>query len=172
MIRIESVLVVAVATCISCATRSNSVANVVTAEEIRADALATAKREEKVAMLIFIMPGESWSERLDKYHADPEVSQVIGRHFVFAKVDIEETFGGEQMYLEYGGMRGVPAFSVLDSEGMLLAHSGDMEQNVGFPNDAEQVDRYVAAIRTACPKLSDEEVEVLRGKLDELRLAQ
>jgi hypothetical protein len=109
---------------------------------------------------------------LDNYHADAEVSRVIGKHFVLVRVDIAETPGGEQMYLEHGGMRGAPAFSILDSKGMLLADSGDVGQNVGFPNDAEQVDRYLAALKLACPKLSDEEVVVLREKLEGMRVTE
>lgn len=146
--------------------------NVPTAEKIRADALAEAKAVGKGVMLVFAMRDQSWCDLLDKYHSHPNVSRVIGTHLVLARVDIAETPGGEQMYLEHGGMRGAPAFSILDSKGMLLADSGDVGQNVGFPNDAEQVDRYLAALKSACPKLSDEEVAVLREKLEGMRVTE
>jgi hypothetical protein len=87
---------------------------------------------------------------------------------VIAKVDVAETPGGEQMYLEHAP-RNVPGFSILDSHGMLLADSGEGDSNVGFPNNPEQVDQYIAVLKTACPTLTEGDSDVLRKKMEALR---
>jgi len=139
------------------------------AEILQKAGLSRAKKEEKRLFLLFTTPGASWCERFDAYHADPDVQRVLGRYFVLLKIDRIETPGGEHMYVEFGGTGSFPAFSILAADGMLLAKSGDGEQNIGFPITPDELDRYFAALKTACPKLSDEEIELLRAKLEALR---
>jgi len=74
-----------------------------------------------------------------------------------------------EMYLEHAP-RGSPAFSILNPNGMFLADSGEGDQNVGFPNNPDQVDQYVAALRTACSKITDEDIKILRDKLEQMRI--
>lgn len=138
------------------------------AEKIRDAALAQAKKEGKLVLLVFGVHGDVWSDRLDTYHADPEVHKVLEKHFVLTRVDIKEA-GGTEMYLERG-LRGTPAFSILDRQGKVVADSGQEGQNFGFPNNPEEVDRYLAALKSACPRLSDDEVAVLRQKLEQMRV--
>src|SRR5439155_6721818 len=144
--------------------------NIPTAEKIRADAVAQAKKDGKLVLLVFAAHDKSWSDRLDAYHADADVSSVLGKHFVITRIDVEETPAGLEMYLEHAP-RNAPAFSILDSRGMILSDSGEGSQNVGFPNNAEQVDQYIAALRAGCPQLSEEDEAVLRAKLEQMRVA-
>jgi hypothetical protein len=59
----------------------------------------------------------------------------------------------------------------LDAEGGLLAESGsEPGANIGFPTTPEELDAYCNIIRTACPDLSDDEVALLRAKLEALGL--
>jgi hypothetical protein len=155
--------------CTACADPMRPDPRYPTAEKIRGDALAAAKKEGKSALLVFSMQGDVWCESLDRFHADPEVQAVLSKHFVLGRVDILETPGGRHMLEEHGFAGTVPALSVLDFKGMLLANSGDGEQNFGFPNNDEQVERYVAAIKTACPQMADDEIAVLRNKLEQMR---
>ncbi len=138
------------------------------AEKIRAAALVQAKKEGKLVLLVFGIHGTSWSDRLDAYHDDPKVRSVLEKHFVLARVDIQEP-GGMEMYMELGS-RGSPAFSILNSAGDLVADSGQNDQNVGFPNKPEEVDRYIAALKTACPALTQDDEAVLRKKLEQMRV--
>lgn len=85
------------------------------------------------------------------------------------KVDVEENAGGQEMYNEYGKARGVPAFVILNAAGKVLADSGDGDQNIGFRFQPEEIERYFVAMKTACPKLTDAEVQVLQDKLKEVR---
>jgi hypothetical protein len=147
----------------------DSLRGVSIADKIRANALATAKKEGKLVLLVFGIHDKSWSDRLDQFHADPQVSSVLDKYFVLARIDMEQP-GGTEMYLQRGE-RGAPAFSILDARGTHLSDSGQAEENFGFPNNPDQVDRYVEALKTACPVLTDDEVKILRQKLDQMRVA-
>ena len=149
--------------CTSCSRRESISA----AEKTRADALAQAKLENKQVLLIFVQPGTIWSDQLDKFHADPGVHRVLSRHFVLARINIESP-GGMELHFEHAP-RNMPALAIRDSDGAYLADSGNGEENFGFPNNDEQVDRYITMLKTACPNVSDEDVIVLREKLQSLR---
>src|SRR6266850_5475817 len=169
MTRSMAALGLVIATCLSCSGPANRSPKIPMAEQLRADAEARATKEAKQVFLLFTAPAVSWCELFDQYHADPDVSRIIDKHLIVTRIDIKETPGGEQMYLEFGGINTLPAFSILDAHGMLLANSGYGDQNIGFPAQPQEVESYFTALKTACPKLSDEDIEVLREKLKELR---
>ena len=138
------------------------------AAELLAIGLAQAKKEDKRVFLIFGSPTCGWCKYFEKYHVDPEVSPVIGKHVVLVKVDIVDNPGGNDMYLKHGVDRGVPAWSILNVEGKVLSHSGNGRENLGFPYEPDEIVRYFKAFKQACPKLTDAEVELLTKKLKEI----
>jgi thioredoxin-related protein len=154
--------------CTSCLGTSHPRIVPTVAENLLESAKTQAKKEGKRVFLLFTAPDSEWCECYERYHADSEVSRIIQKHFALAKIDVKETPGGEQMYLVNGMVRGVPAFTLLDHDGMFLATSGDAD-NIGFPSDAEQIDRYFECLKAACPNLTAEETAVLRQKLEEIR---
>ncbi|HEY2415579.1 MAG TPA: DUF255 domain-containing protein [Pirellulaceae bacterium] len=137
--------------------------------ELRADGLKQAKNEGKRVFLVFGSSGCGWCKIFENYHSDPEVARVLGKYLVFVKVSIDENPGGDKLYLEYGKQRGVPAFSILDSDGKVLADSGDQDKNIGFPFQPQEIEQYFTALAAACPALSASEVVILRDKLNEVR---
>jgi thiol-disulfide isomerase/thioredoxin len=137
--------------------------------ELRADGVNQAKAEGKRVFLTFGSSGCGWCKIFDKYHADPEVARVVAKYFVFVKVSIDENPGGDKLYLEYGKQRGVPAFSILDSNGKVLADSGDEGQNIGFPFQPQEIASYFVALAKTCPALTDSEAMILRQKLSDVR---
>lgn len=142
-----------------------------TAEKIYLDGLAAAKKSHKPLQIVFVHPEVDWCQRLEEYHAAPEVAQILNKHLQTIQIDLVDTPGGYNMFLERGdAIRGQPAFSIVDFKGMLLADSGDVGENVGFPNNDDEVARYLSALKTACPKLTDEEMGVLRGQLETRRV--
>ena len=147
--------------CASCARPS-------AAERIRRDTLSAAKTESKSALLVFSMKGSIWCELLEQFHSDQEAWGVLGKHFVIGRVDIDETEGGLQMLVDRG-FSDAPAFVILDQQGNLLSNSSEGGLNFGFPNDDDEVARYVAAIQVACPQITEDEIGVLRRKLEEMR---
>jgi hypothetical protein len=138
---------------------------------IRQEALAEARRQNKRLLLWFSANYADLAELMERFHTDPEVAQVLGRYFVIKRVDIEREFGGHQVYQDFGGDRGLPAMSLLDREGNVLADSGqDQESNFGFPDTPEQLDAYEATMKKACPEITDAELQLLRDKLIEIRV--
>ena len=141
------------------------------AEKIYVDALAAAKKSNKAVQLVFSNSEVTWCQRLDEYHADAQVAKILDKHLISIRFDLIETPGGFNMFLERGsGERGQPAFTFVDYKGMLLADSGDVGENVGFPNNDDEVNRYLAALKTACPEITADELALLRAKLEALRV--
>jgi thioredoxin-related protein len=139
------------------------------ANQLRTEGLERAKTEGKQVFLIFGSQSCGWCKVFDKYHSDPDVARVLDKHLVLVKVSTDENAGGEEMYNEYGKARGVPAFVILDAGGKVLADSGDGDKNIGFPYQPHEIEHYFTALKTACPMLSESDVELLREKLKEAR---
>ena len=116
----------------------------------------------------------------EAYHADPAVSRILGKYLVIVDVDIAKNPGGKEMYEKYGTQRGVPAWTVLDANEKVLADSGDGKGNVGLPYEPKEIEHYVVVLRKTCPKISDDEIDVLTKnlkaiagkKLEELKKAR
>jgi hypothetical protein len=139
------------------------------ATKLRADGLKQAKADDKRVFLIFGSQGCGWCKVFDKYHADSDVARVLGKYLVIVKISTDENPGGQEMYLEYGKQRGVPAFSVLDSGGNVLADSGDGGKNIGFPYQPHEIEHYFTALADAFPAIRDSDIALLREKLKEVR---
>ncbi len=140
------------------------------AEELFQGGLRQAASENKRLLLWFSDAGSEWCQLLEQFHNDPDVAALYKSLFVEVQIDVYATPGGLTLYSYMGNDRGVPAFTIFDGQGTVLADSGteDEAHNVGFPTTDEQRDRYLTAIKTACPKISDEEVTLLRAKLQEV----
>jgi hypothetical protein len=139
------------------------------AADLLSAGLERAKKEDKRVFLVFGSPTCGWCRVFEGYHANPDVSRVTGKHLVLVKVDIVENAGGEAMYKKYGTDRGVPAWVILAADATVLADSGDGKDNVGFPAEPNEITHYVKALKKACPKLEDGEVELLTDKLKAAR---
>jgi hypothetical protein len=146
-----------------------------TAEKVRGDALAKAKWQDKCVFLLFTTAGEGandeWSDRYRQFLARDKVKAVFDRHFVRADIDVVNTPGGSHLYQECGGTGTIPAFTILDGNGMMLAESGAGDENIGFPVSASEVDRFFTALRMARPTLSAAEEATLLDALKELQPA-
>jgi thioredoxin-related protein len=161
-----AVIVLLLATGIACSSRYPDISG--SAEILRAAALDQAKKEHKQVFLLFTQPNCEWCRRYDAYHSDPEVMQIIGKHFVLLKIDVMETPGGQYMFPEYDDKEteGLPLFSILDSGGITLVSSADSGQNIGFPTTPSEVDAYLKLMTSACPSLQSKEIDALRRKLE------
>jgi len=104
----------------------------------------------------------------EAYHADSAVSRIIDKHLIIVDVDFVKNPGGDKMYEKYGTQRGVPAWTVLDANQKVLADSGDGKENVGFPYEPKEIEHYVKALKKTCPKISDDDMQVLAKKLKEI----
>jgi hypothetical protein len=55
----------------------------------------------------------------------------------------------------------------MDSAQKVLVDSMKEKQNVGFPYEPHEVTHFLDALKKACPALSEEELQVLKERLDE-----
>lgn len=131
-------------------------------------ALKQAQDERKGVLLWFAIADSDWCQLMERFHDDPTVREVLNQHLVVVKIDLYQTPGGEQVYLENGNVRGVPAFSILDEAGNLLADSGSQDEasNIGFPTTHEQLTAYTTAMKTGCPAITDAELAILQDTLE------
>ena len=166
-------LILTLMACVGCGTAKTNPtirSDVPTAETMYKAAQAEAKAAKKIVLVVFASQNASWSNLLDEFHEDPEVAEVLSRHSVLVRIDVLTTPGGENMYFEFGGERGLPAFSLADDKGKVLADSCDSGPNLGFPNNDDEVNAYFVALKKARPQVTDEEFSLLRTKLEHMRL--
>jgi hypothetical protein len=170
--RLLTIVLLGLAWCGGCTDpRQPTGGSIPTAEKVRGDALAAAKRRDKCVFLLFTMAEEEWSGRYRQFLAGEGVKTVFDRHFVRADIDIVDTPGGSYLYQECGGQGTIPTFTILDGNGMMLAESGAGDENIGFPVSASEVERFFTALRTARPTLTAAEEATLLDALTELRPA-
>jgi hypothetical protein len=82
-------------------------------------------------------------------------------------IDVVKNPGGKGVYEQYGPQRGVPAWTILDAGRKVLADSMRDKENVGFPYEPQEVAHFFDALGKSSPGLGDEELKVLRDRLDE-----
>lgn len=148
-----------------------TIGNLPTAQSIYNAALEKAQLANKSVFVVFTQD-EVWSHQLADFEADEDVARLLDKYFLLIHLRIDADPGAEQMYYERGSDRGAPAYTIVDPHGEPLADSGDVGQNIGFPNNDEEVKRYLEMLKTACPKITDEEQVLLRNKLEARRVGE
>jgi uncharacterized protein YyaL (SSP411 family) len=142
------------------------------AADVLAEGLSKAKKDGKALFLAFGSPSCVWCKHLDKFHDRPAVAKLLGKHLVFAKVDVVDNPGGQELYDKYApAPGGVPIWVILSADGKVLADSFEdangKKQNVGFPYEPNELAHYQKALRAALPTLTDAEVaEVMKELKD------
>jgi thioredoxin-related protein len=134
------------------------------AEDLFKKGFETAKKDKKHVFLWF-RADNSICEAMDKYHADADVKKTLEKYFVVVTIDLMKNEGAPELYGKYGGMRGTPAWTILDSAEKVIGDSGDGMDNVGFPVEPKEFDQYFKVFKKAYPKLADAEVELLTKKM-------
>ena len=134
-----------------------------------ADGLAQARKDSKVVFLAYGSPTCGWCKYLDQYHARPAVAKVLAKHLVLVKVDVVENPGGAELYKQHTpSPGGVPVWVILSPDGKVLANSfEDGKKNVGFPYEPNEITHYEKAMRSALPKLTNDEMAELIKELKE-----
>lgn len=140
------------------------------ASQIMAEAEAQASAQNKSILVIFHASWCSWCRRFEQFIASKDVEPVITRHFVIARVDVQErddkkpldTPGGDELMAKLGSQdaNGLPFFAFLDSGGKLIANSlrpvpgKNQSENIGHPVAPEEVDWFLVMLHKAVPTLT------------------
>jgi Thioredoxin-like len=130
-------------------------------------ASSRAREEGKPVFLICGADGCQPCRRFDAYHGDAEVRRVLDRHLVLVKVDTTKNPGAREVMKRLGEPHGVPAWGLLDPSGNKVDGTPSRWGYAFFPSDPESRAKYLSALRTACPNLSDAEATLLERKLKE-----
>ena len=127
--------------------------------------LTKADRERKKLFLVFGSKENEICRSFCKYHHDHYVMKILDKHFIIARVDYNSTPGGKELFKTYG-KTGVTTWSIIDLDESVIANSDCVcHDNVGYPDDEEEIEYYLAAIKLAAPSLTSHESEILRSKL-------
>lgn len=129
-----------------------------------------AKKGNKNLFLVFAFEQCGWCRIFEKYHMDPEVSEILLEHFIVAEIDYNKTPGGKELYRTYGST-GFPSWVILDPSGKVIISSeapvpGTTNQiyNVGYPVGKDELDHYIQALNSTA-SLSTAECDLLRQKI-------
>ena len=137
------------------------------AETLMAEACARAKKESK---LVFVASGFKecgWCRVLEKYHALPDVSQILGKYYVNVKIDTTYMPDGRKVFSKLA-KPGAPSWVIVTPEREAIVDSYAESGNVGYPAAPHEIAHYVKALKQATPKISEEEIKTLSGHLQRL----
>jgi thioredoxin-related protein len=151
------------------------------ADQVLAQAEATAKAEHKKILLVFHASWCGPCQMLEKFLDQPEVHSVMEKSFVMVQLDVYENEkdklhasspGGELEMGKLGGRgQSVPYFAMLDETGEWIADSkmpaGDgPPENLGYPAGSDQIDWFMHMVKKAAPDMAAEDVKTLRDFLE------
>jgi len=94
----------------------------------------------------------------------------MSARYVVTKIDVDEMEHGETVAEKLrqghaGG--GIPWMVILDADGKELVTSDAPEGNIGCPVQPAEVSWFLQMIEKTAPDLDDEELELLRGELED-----
>ncbi len=127
------------------------------------DVFVKAVEEKKSVMIIFDHPNCGWCRLFDKYHALPEVKEILSKDYLIQKIDISES--GEELW-EYYNFRGVPGWLIFSSKRDLISDGKTVDgEQIGYPLKQTEMDAYIEIIRKSSRHISKRQLAVLRKKI-------
>ncbi|MEZ6016320.1 MAG: thioredoxin family protein [Planctomycetota bacterium] len=109
--------------------------------ELYSAALTDAAKSDRVALVTFGAPWCGWCHRFEDWARSEAVAPVLGKDFVFTKIDVDRTIGGKELLAQLRGPKesGIPWFAFVDGNGKVLATSTTADgSNLGCPWSPEE----------------------------------
>jgi len=151
-----------------------------TAQRVVHNARAQASAQHKTIFLLFEASWCPWCKRLGRFIEAPNIQPIFARHFVLARIDVQErgdkaglnTPGGAELEAQLGSRtNGLPFFAFLDDRGQMLANSyrplpGNRNgRNIGYPTTPIEVDHFMNMLGKVSPPLSPGESRLIEDYL-------
>ena len=149
--------------------------------QLISQAEAQASAEHKNILVLFTASWCGPCHMLSGFFTEKKVAPIIDQNFVTVRLDVGErrndskhvnTPGAEKYMAALGGeTAGYPYFAILDPAGKTIVSSlrnGDKESNIGYPQNAPQIDWFLHMIQTAIPNLDKKQFKTVKdGILDQ-----
>lgn len=139
------------------------------AREVFAAAKEKAEKEGKNVLVHLGAPWCGWCHRLEDYLGEPAIAERIVTDFVDLKIDTDRMVDGQELAseLRQGQSGGIPWMIVVTPTGERLATSDGEEGTCGYPVDDHEVDTFMKMIEAGRQRLTDEDMSILRARLEE-----
>ncbi len=134
------------------------------AQDAMEAAFKQAATESKAVFVKSGFPECGWCKVFDRYHSTPEVQQIIGKYYVVVAIDTSYMPDGQAIFTKYA-KPGAPSWVIVSSEKKVLVDSYASAGNVGYPLAPAETAHYVAALKKATPKITDEELQILSQQI-------
>ena len=124
-----------------------------------------AAREQKSVIFVFCHANCGWCRLFDKYHASPDVKEILEKEYLISRIDISESESGKKLF-EYYALPGVPAWMIYNSNRELIFNgkypNGSL---VGYPIEPVGMEIYLDAIRMTSSYINEDQLRMLGEKL-------
>ena len=124
-----------------------------------------AAREQKSVLVVFCHANCGWCRLFDKYHACPDVKEILDKEYLISRIDISESESGKRLF-EYYELPGVPAWMIYNSNRELIFNgkypNGKL---VGYPIEPVGMEIYLDAIRMTSIDINEDQLRILAEKL-------
>lgn len=124
-----------------------------------------ATREQKSVIFVFCHQNCVWCRLFDKYHACPEVKDILDKEYLIWKIDISESESAMMLFESYE-LPGVPAWMIYNSNRELMSEgkypNGGL---VGYPIEPVGMEIYMEAIRRTSRYINENQLGLLGEKL-------
>jgi hypothetical protein len=124
-----------------------------------------AAREQKSVIFVFCHPNCGWCRLFDKYHASPDVKDILDKEYLIWRIDISESESAMNLFEAYK-LPGVPAWMIYNSNRELMSDgkypNGDL---VGYPIEPGGMEIYKEAIVMTSRYINEKQLGLLGEKL-------